>query len=133
MSITSSAAAALSMGAIRLQQEGAAVLSATPGAGRLAANVFLADGFLTDFRACLPPGFAGPMTKVLGWVKAIALLLGLIAMWGIGRSFMKQQGDGMPDRDQTTNSLYGWAVAVFIIAFAGSMMSALGMDISTTC
>lgn len=128
MSITS-AAAELGLGAIRLQQEGAAALSSMPGAARL----ILADGFLTDFKACLPPGFAGPMAKVLGWVKAVALLLGLIAMWGIGRSFMKQQGDGMPDRDQTTNSLYGWAVAIFIIAFAGSMMSALGMDISTTC
>ncbi|MDT7511159.1 hypothetical protein [Bifidobacterium sp. H6bp9] len=132
MSITS-AATSLGMAAIHLQQEGAMALSSMPGAARLGANMFLADGFLTDFKACLPPGFADPMTKVLGWVKAIALLLGLIAMWGIGRSFMKQQGDGMPDRDQTTNSLYGWAVAVFIIAFAGSMMSALGMDISSTC
>lgn len=133
MSIATYAATALGLGAIRLQQEGAAVLSLMPGADRLAGNVFLASGFLNDFKACLPPGFAGPMTKVLGWAKAIALLMGLIAMWGIGRSFMKQQGDGMPDRDQTTNSLYGWAVAIFIICFAGSMMSALGMDISTTC
>lgn len=132
MSITSSAAA-LGLHAIRLQQEAASVLSTAPTVVRMAAGVVTADGFLTDFKACLPPGFAGPLTKVLGWVKAIALLLGLIAMMGIGRSFMKQQGDGMPDRDQTSNSLYSWGVAILIIAFAGSMMSALGMDISATC
>lgn len=132
MSITSSAAA-LGLHAIRLQQEAAYALSTAPTVVRMAAGVVTADGFLTDFKACLPPGFAGPLTKVLGWVKAIALLLGLIAMMGIGRSFMKQQGDGMPDRDQTSNSLYSWGVAILIIAFAGSMMSALGMDISATC
>lgn len=93
----------------------------------------VADGFLTDFQACLPPGFSSPISKVLGWVKAIALLAGLIAMFGIGRSFMKQQGDGMPDRDETANKLYGWAVAVFIIAFAGSMMTALGLNVNASC
>lgn len=138
ISATATATAGLKLAAVHVQEGAAVAVTAVSarlqeGAAFVMSRSVLAAGFLTDFNACLPPGFASPLTKVLGWIKAVALLLGLIAMWGIGRSFMKQQGDGMPDRDETTNKLYGWAVAIFIISFAGSMMSALGMNINATC
>ena len=95
--------------------------------------VFVLAANLTNPAACLPPGFAGPVSTVLGWVKAIGLVVALIALVRIGVHILRQQGDGVPDRDDTFDKLFNWAIAIFIISGALSFMSALGLSVATSC
>ena len=92
----------------------------------------LADD-LSNPAACLPPGFSGPVTTVLGWVKAIGLVVALVSMIRIGVHILRQQGDGVPDRDDTMDKLFNWAVGSLIVSSAVSFLSALGMSVSTSC
>ncbi|MBS5401125.1 MAG: hypothetical protein KHX65_04215 [Bifidobacterium sp.] len=97
-----------------------------------ALSVVLADD-LSNPAACLPPGFSGPVTTVLGWVKAIGLVVALVSMIRIGVHILRQQGDGVPDRDDTMDKLFNWAVGSLIVSSAVSFLSALGMSVSTSC
>ena len=35
---------------------------------------------LSDPTPCLPPGFSGPVSPALGWVKALSLVIGVVAL-----------------------------------------------------
>ena len=35
---------------------------------------------LSDPTPCLPPGFSGPVSTALGWVKALSLVIGVVAL-----------------------------------------------------
>lgn len=98
----------------------------------VAYGVLLADN-LSDPTACLPPGFSGPVTTALGWVKALGLVIGLVSLIRIGTHFLRQQGDGGPDRDDTMDKIVNWVVGILIASFALSFMAALGLNISTSC
>ena len=41
---------------------------------------------LSDPTPCLPPGFSGPVSTALGWVKALSLVIGVVALVRIGVS-----------------------------------------------
>ena len=45
----------------------------------------------------------------------------------------RQQGDGVPDRDDTFDKLINWVVGIFIVAGALAFMSALGLSIAESC
>ena len=51
---------------------------------------------LSDPTPCLPPGFSGPVSTALGWVKALSLVIGVVALVRIGVHILRQQGDGVP-------------------------------------
>ena len=36
---------------------------------------------LSDPTPCLPPGFSGPVSTALGWVKALSLVIGVVALF----------------------------------------------------
>ncbi|RBP97973.1 hypothetical protein CRD60_04615 [Bifidobacterium aemilianum] len=95
-------------------------------------SVILAES-LSNPTACLPPGFAGPVSVALGWIKAIGLAIAIVALTRIGTHIVRQQGDGVPDRDDTFDKLMNWVIAVFIISGALSFMTALGLDVATSC
>ena len=105
--------------------------SAVPAAAAMA-SVVLADD-LTNPAACLPPGFSGPVTIVLGWVKALGMVIALVSIIRIGVHILRQQGDGVPDRDDTMDKLFNWAVGILIVSSAVSFLSALGMSVATSC
>ncbi|MCI1644378.1 MAG: hypothetical protein LKI21_07560 [Bifidobacterium crudilactis] len=100
---------------------GRGLVVAAPGAG------------LSNPTACLPPGFSGPISTALGWVKAIALVVAIVSMVRIGVHVLRQQGDGVPDRDDTFDKIFNWVVGVFIIAGTVSLLSALGLSVATSC
>lgn len=95
-------------------------------------SVVLADT-LSDPTACLPPGFSEPVTTALGWIKALGLLVALVALIRIGVHVLRQQGDGVPDRDDTFDKVFNWVVGILIVGGALSFMSALGMSVTTSC
>ena len=39
---------------------------------------------LSDPTPCLPPGFSGPVSTALGWVKALSLVIGVVALVLVG-------------------------------------------------
>ena len=88
---------------------------------------------LSDPTPCLPPGFSGPVSTALGWVKALSLVIGVVALVRIGVHILRQQGDGVPDRDDTFDKLINWVVGIFIVAGALAFMSALGLSIAESC
>ena len=90
-------------------------------ASAAAYGMVLAD--LSNPKACLPPGFSSPVSTALGWVKALR----------IGVHVLRQQGDGVPDRDDTFDKLINWVVGIFIVAGALAFMSALGLSIAESC
>lgn len=87
---------------------------------------------LDNPKACLLPGFEGPVGTVLGWVKGLGLLIGIVSLIRVGVHMLRQQGDGVPDRDDTSDKLVNWAIGVLIISFAVSIFSALGLSV-TSC
>lgn len=92
----------------------------------------LADD-LKNPTACLPPGFSDPVSTVLGWVKALGMVIALVSIIRIGVHILRQQGDGVPDRDDTMDKLFNWAVGILIVSSAVSFLSALGMSVATSC
>lgn len=46
---------------------------------------------LSDPTPCLPPGFSGPVSTALGWVKALSLVIGVVALVRIGVHILRQQ------------------------------------------
>ena len=88
---------------------------------------------LSDPTPCLPPGFSGPVSTALGWVKALSLVIGVVALVRIGVHILRQQGDGVPDRDDTFDKLINWVVGIFIVSGALAFMSALGLSVAESC
>lgn len=95
-------------------------------------GVVLADT-LSDPTACLPPGFSEPVSTALGWIKALGLLIALVALIRIGAHVLRQQGDGVPDKDDTFDKIFNWVIGILIVSGALSFMSALGMSVTTSC
>lgn len=110
----------------------AAKITATITAAEATAyGMVLAD--LQNPRACLPPGFSGPVGTALGWVKALGLVVAIVALIRIGVHVLRQQGDGVPDRDDTFDKLINWVVGIFIVSGALAFMSALGLSVAESC
>lgn len=105
--------------------------SAAAAVKTTAYGMVLAD--LQNPKACLPPGFSAPVTTALGWVKALGLVVAIVALIRIGVHVLRQQGDGVPDRDDTFDKLINWVVGIFIVAGALAFMSALGLSIAESC
>ena len=76
---------------------------------------------LSDPTPCLPPGFSGPVSTALGWVKALSLVIGVVALVRIGVHILRQQGDGVPDR------------GIFLGAGAVAILAALGLSVTASC
>jgi hypothetical protein len=55
---------------------------------------------LSDPTPCLPPGFSGPVSTALGWVKALSLVIGVVALVRIGVHILRQQGDGVIEQNK---------------------------------
>ena len=110
----------------------AAKITATITAAEATAyGMVLAD--LQNPKACLPPGFSGPVATALGWVKALGLVVAIVALTRIGVHVLRQQGDGVPDRDDTFDKLINWVVGIFIVSGALAFMSALGLSVAESC
>ena len=107
------------------------IASAAAAAKTTAYGMVLAD--LSNPKACLPPGFSSPVSTALGWVKALGLVVAIVALIRIGVHVLRQQGDGVPDRDDTFDKLINWVVGIFIVAGALAFMSALGLSIAESC
>lgn len=88
---------------------------------------------LNDPKACLIPGMEAPITTALGWIKGIALIIAMVSVVRIGIHMLKQQGDGVPDRDDTVDKIVNVAIAVFLTSAAVSIMSGLGMSVAASC
>lgn len=88
---------------------------------------------LSDPTPCLPPGFSGPVSTALGWVKALSLVIGVVALVRIGVHILRQQGDGVPDRDDTFDKLVNWVIGIFIGAGAVAILAALGLSVTASC
>lgn len=103
-------------------------LTALAVAGRRAVTVVTARLAQPENpNACLPPGFSSPVSTALGLVVAI------VALIRIGVHVLRQQGDGVPDRDDTFDKLINWVVGIFVVSGALSFMGALGLSISESC
>lgn len=89
------------------------------------------DPFRPD--PCLPPGFSGPVSTALGWVKALSLVIGVVALVRIGVHILRQQGDGVPDRDDTFDKLVNWVIGIFLGAGAVAILAALGLSVTASC
>lgn len=85
---------------------------------------------LSDPTPCLPPGFSGPVSTALGWVKALSLVIGVVALVRIGVHILRQQGDGVPDRDDTFDKLVNWVIGIFLGAGAVAILAALGLSVT---
>ena len=59
-------------------------------ASAAAYGMVLAD--LANPKACLPPGFSSPVSTALGWVKALGLVVAIVALIRIGVHVLRQQG-----------------------------------------
>ena len=82
----------------------------------------------------MPPAWIlQPVSTALGWVKALGLVVAIVALIRIGVHVLRQQGDGVPDRDDTFDKLINWVVGIFIVAGALAFMSALGLSIAESC
>lgn len=88
---------------------------------------------LSDPTPCLPPGFSGPVSTALGWVKALSLVIGVVALVRIGVHILRQQGDGVPDRDDTFDKLVSWVIGIFLGAGAVAILAALGLSVTASC
>lgn len=88
---------------------------------------------LTDPNACLPPGFEDPVTTVLQWMKALGLIVAIISLFRIGAHILRQQGDGVPDRDDTYDKLFNFVVGALLIGGAVSILTGVGLSVSGTC
>lgn len=97
-----------------------------------AAALVLAEN-LKDPKPCLPPGFEGPVTTTLGWVKALALVVAIVSFVRIGVHIYRQQGDGVPDRDDTFDKLINLVIGVLIVSGAIAILAALGLDVAGSC
>ena len=91
--------------------------------------VILAEA-LSDPTPCLPPG---PVSTALGWVKALSLVIGVVALVRIGVHILRQQGDGVPDRDDTFDKLVNWVIGIFLGAGAVAILAALGLSVTASC
>ena len=60
-------------------------------ASAAAYGMVLAD--LANPKACLPPGFSSPVSTALGWVKALGLVVAIVALIRIGVHVLRQQAD----------------------------------------
>jgi len=107
------------------------IATAASAAKSTAYGLVLAD--LQNPKACLPPGFSTPVSTALGWVKALGLVVAIVALIRIGVHVLRQQGDGVPDRDDTFDKIINWVVGIFIVAGALAFMSALGLSIAESC
>ena len=86
---------------------------------------------LSDPTPCLPPGFS--VSTALGWVKALSLVIGVVALVRIGVHILRQQGDGVPDRDDTFDKLVNWVIGIFLGAGAVAILAALGLSVTASC
>lgn len=80
---------------------------------------------LRDSRARYPPP--------LGWVKALSTVIGVVALVRIGVHILRQQGDGVPDRDDTFDKLVNWVIGIFLGAGAVAILAALGLSVTASC
>ena len=78
-------------------------------------------------------GISGPVSTALGWVKALSLVIGVVALVRIGVHILRQQGDGVPDRDDTFDKLVNWAIGIFLGAGAVAILAALGLSVTASC
>ena len=69
-------------------------------ASAAAYGMVLAD--LANPKACLPPGFSSPVSTALGWVKALGLVVAIVALIRIGVHVLRQQATA--SRTGTTRS-----------------------------
>ena len=49
---------------------------------------------------------------------ALSLVIGVVALVRIGVHILRQQGDGVPDRDDTFDKLVNWVIGIFLGAGA---------------
>jgi len=82
---------------------------------------------LSDPTPCLPPGFSGPVSTALGWVKALSLVIGVVALVRIGVHILRQQGD------DTFDKLVNWVIGIFLGAGAVAILAALGLSVTASC
>ena len=75
----------------------------------------------------------GPVSTALGWVKALSLVIGVVALVRIGVHILRQQGDGVPDRDDTFDKLVNWVIGIFLGAGAVAILAALGLSVTASC
>ncbi|WP_198140567.1 hypothetical protein, partial [Bifidobacterium longum] len=68
-----------------------------------------------------------------GWVKALSLVIGVVALVRIGVHILRQQGDGVPDRDDTFDKLVNWVIGIFLGAGAVAILAALGLSVTASC
>ena len=78
-------------------------------------------------------GILGPVSTALGWVKALSLVIGVVALVRIGVHILRQQGDGVPDRDDTFDKLVNWVIGIFLGAGAVAILAALGLSVTASC
>ena len=74
---------------------------------------------LSDPTPCLPP--------------ALSLVIGVVALVRIGVHILRQQGDGVPDRDDTFDKLVNWVIGIFLGAGAVAILAALGLSVTASC
>lgn len=75
--------------------------------------------------ACMMPGMETPVSTVLGWIKMIAILIAIVSLIRVASHMLRQQGDGVPDRDDTFDKLFNIMLGTFIGTGAVSIVLAL--------
>ena len=50
-----------------------------------------------------------------------------------GVHILRQQGDGVPDRDDTFDKLVNWVIGIFLGAGAVAILAALGLSVTASC
>lgn len=88
---------------------------------------------LSDPTPCLPRDSRDRYPTALGWVKALSLVIGVVALVRIGVHILRQQGDGVPDRDDTFDKLVNWVIGIFLGAGAVAILAALGLSVTASC
>ena len=69
----------------------------------------------------------------LGYGLATVGAFGVVALVRIGVHILRQQGDGVPDRDDTFDKLVNWVIGIFLGAGAVAILAALGLSVTASC
>ncbi len=66
-------------------------------------------------------------------MKALSLVIGVVALVRIGVHILRQQGDGVPDRDDTFGELRQLGNEHLLGAGAVAILAALGLSVTASC
>ena len=67
------------------------------------------------------------------WGRRLAQAIGLPQPLALQRHRSGQQGDGVPDRDDTFDKLVNWVIGIFLGAGAVAILAALGLSVTASC